>query len=122
MTPGSPSRRIVSLMAFAVIFSVIGDEIGNAKLNQNQTSTAVTDLSSPAKIILGGTIATALLSFLAEAGDIGATWATGLAGTACLTSVLIKGAPVWDGISNILKSSNSSGTPTTPTTPTMKAA
>jgi hypothetical protein len=107
ITIPNASRKVVGLMALAVIFSVIGQELkakeGGAK--------PVGGLSGPAKTILGGTIATALLSFLAEAGSTGQQLGVGLASVACVTAVFVNGAPVWKGISNLF-----GGTPTTPLT------
>jgi hypothetical protein len=103
------NRKVVGLMAFAVIFSVIGQELKAKQGGAKPGST--TGLSGPAKTILGGTIATALLSFLAEAGSTGEQLGVGLAAVTAVTAMLVTGAPVWDGIRNIFGAS-----PTTPLT------
>lgn len=114
------SRRIVTLMGFAVIFSVIGAEI-KAVGKANQPPTASTSgaagvLSAPAKVILGGTIAAALLSFLAEAGGSAEDYAVGLAAVAAGTAMLVNGGPVWTALNNTFGSTPTGSTPTSATT------
>jgi hypothetical protein len=115
------SRRIVTLMGFAVIFSVIGAEIKAANPAKNSpqpsgSSSASSFLSAPAKIILGGTIAAALLSFLAEAGQAGEEYAVGLAAVAAGTAMLVNGAPVWQALNTVFNSKPTGSTGTTGTT------
>lgn len=99
--PGDATPKIVGYMSAAVIFTVVSYEIDPAGRK-----------FSPAKSILGGTIATALLSLLAETGEIGATLGTGLAATAMASAMLIGGAPVWKWISK--QFDGSSATSATP--------
>lgn len=110
------TRRIVGLMAFAVVFSVIGAEI---KKTAAPAPTGPAPLiSGPAKIILGGTVAAALLSLLAESTEAAQDWAVGLAGVATVTAVLINGAPVWSALNRIFGSAASGSTGPTGPTPT----
>jgi hypothetical protein len=85
----------------AIIFSVIGAEI-NPK-----ASVAGKAFSEPFLIIGGGTIAAVILSLIADAGNTGRQFAVGIAGLACVTSVLVNGAPVWKAINGFI-----GGTPT----------
>lgn len=87
------SRKVVGLMAFAVLFSVIGEEIKAVKATNSKTAPGT--FTGPAKIILGGTIATAILSFAAETGSTGQQFAVGLAAVTAGTAMLIEGGPVW---------------------------
>lgn len=100
--PGDATPKIVGYMSAAVIFTVVSYEIDPAGRK-----------FSPAKSILGGTIATALLSLLAETGEIGATLGTGLAATAMASAMLIGGAPVWKWISKQFDGSTSTPAPLT---------
>jgi hypothetical protein len=99
-TVPAATRKVVGLMAFAVIFSVVGLELKRNQQGQSAPSQGA-GLSGPAKIILGGTIATALLSFLAEAGAAGEQIGVGLAGITAVTAMLVTGGPVWTGIGNL---------------------
>lgn len=86
--PGTATPKIVGYMAVAVMFTVVSYEIdGTGKK------------FSPAKSILGGTLAAGMLSVLAETGQVGATLGVGLAATAMASAVLINGKPVWDWVS-----------------------
>lgn len=113
------SRKVVGLMALAVIFTVAGEEIKTLSGQKPPT----TGLSSPAKTILGGTIATALLSFASEAGPTGQQFAVGIATIAVVTSLFVNGGPVWRALGNLfgakpttpLGSTTPAGQPTTPT-------
>lgn len=99
---GGSQKQIVALMAMGMVFSLIGAEITKAKNSQSVEKKATGALSEPVVILVGGTIATALLMFIAEMGPTGALIGKGLAGVSCATGVLVNGGPVWQGISNIL--------------------
>jgi hypothetical protein len=95
------SRKVVGLMAGAVIFTVLSEEI---KMHQKGATTGpptAGHLSSPAKTILGGTIATALLSFMTEAGPTGQQLGVGLAAVTAVTAVLVNGGPVFTVLRNL---------------------
>lgn len=94
-------KQILGLMGFGMIFSLVGAEISKAKAPSGSTASKGA-LSEPVVIILGGTIATALLMFIADLGPNGALIGKGLAGVSCATGVLVNGKPVWDGINNLL--------------------
>lgn len=89
---GSPSRKIVTFMAFTVVFALIGHTV-KAKKGTAKTGSDVT-------IILGGVFAATLLTLLADLGAEGAAWAIGLSEISLLSSVLLNGAPVFSEISN----------------------
>jgi hypothetical protein len=109
----SDARIIAALMFFTVAFSLVGNEIkGN-----NKTGGLITE---PAKIVFGGTAATATLVLLSHAGDAGRQFAIGLAVVTFTTSALVYGAPVWRSISSIAGRPGAvarNSTPTTPSTP-----
>jgi hypothetical protein len=92
---GSPSRKIITFMAFTVVFSLVGHTVkvkkGTAKSGSDVT------------ILLGGVFAATLLTLLADLGSEGAAWAVGLSEVSLLSSVLINGAPVFTQISNTSK-------------------
>jgi hypothetical protein len=113
--PTANSRTIVGLMGVAVVFSVISAEINPKK--------GTSAFSEPFVIIAGGTIAAALLSLIAEAGDTGRRFGVGLASLACVTAVLVNGKPVWTTVENLVGGKNTGSTgSTTPTTPTQPSA
>ncbi len=91
----APSRRIVTFMAFTVVFALIGHTVkskqGTAKKGSDVT------------ILLGGAFAATLLTLLADLGEDGAAWAVGLSEISLLSSVLVNGGPVFKEISNLSK-------------------
>lgn len=89
---GSPSRKIVTFMAFTVVFALIGHTVKKKK----GTAKSGSDVT----ILLGGVFAATLLTLLADLGDEGAAWAVGLSEISLLTSVLVNGGPVFSEISN----------------------
>jgi hypothetical protein len=104
---------IAALMFFTVTFALVGNEIkGNKK-----TGGIITE---PAKIVFGGTAATATLVLLSHAGDAGRQFAIGLAVVTFTTSALVYGGPVWRSISSITGRPGAvsrNSTPSTPSTP-----
>ena len=92
------SRKIVGLMSFSVIFTVVGISI------RRNSDASYEPRFSDARVILGGTIGAALLSFLAETGPAGQQLGVGLAGITCATAVLVNGGPVWAGINGLFGS------------------
>lgn len=104
------TRKVVGLMAVAVIFSLVGNEIKNAEQGASPGQKAAGTLSTGAKIIIGGTIATAILSFATEAGPAGQQFGVGIATVAVVTSLFVSGAPVWHAISNIVGNTKTTGT------------
>jgi hypothetical protein len=105
-------RLIFGLMFFATGFSLVGIE-----LTEHQGAGKLV-LSGP-QVILGGFTGATILTLLSHAGEGGRQFAVGLATVTMVSSVLVFGAPVWKGLSNLLGSK-----PTTPlaessaTTPT----
>jgi hypothetical protein len=107
----APGRMIVGLMFFGVTFALVSNEIA-----PKTSSSPVNEVTEGGKIIIGGIAATVALVLLSHAGEQGAQFATGLALITAVTSVLVKGGPVWASLSKVV------GTkpivPTTATTPT----
>lgn len=106
--PTNNARTVAGLMATAVLFSLIGNEIQVAKGASNDKLSS--GLSKAATIIVGGFIAGGLLIGVSGAGEAGRRFSVGLATVVAVTSLLVYGKPVWDGINTIV-----SGTPTKPT-------
>lgn len=109
--------KIVGAMAVAMVFGVIG---GERKALAGGSTNVASTIESPVKVILGGTIATAILVGISEMGEPGAQLGTGLAVVVLVVSLLVNGAPVWSLISDVVSSKPTTPTTTTPTTPTTK--
>lgn len=88
------ARTIVPLMAFAVTVSLLGHTL------EPQRSKADPHVGD-AQILLGGTVATVLLTLLGTGGDVGARFAKGVALVALLGSVALYGTPVVRGLNRI---------------------
>lgn len=117
--PTGNARTVVGFMAVAMIFSIVSAEIGAD--SSNNKSKAESALSEPFLIIAGGTTAAAILSLIADTGNIGRQFGIGLAALAMVTAVLVNGKPVWKAIENLQGSKDTSGTGATkPTAPTGK--
>ncbi len=114
--------KIVGAMAVAMVFGVIAGErkafSGSLKTSQQTNHAVVSGVETPVKVILGGTIATAILVGISELGEPGAKLGVGLAVLVLVFSVLVNGAPVWGLISDVVSSKARTPAPTTPTTPT----
>lgn len=105
--------NIVLLMAFTIIFAVIGEEI---KINKTQNPNTPNPgaFGGPVKIFLGGAVAGTLLIALAHAGDAGSQFAQGLALVSAATAILVDGGPVWNYLNGVV---GKNAPPTTPTAP-----
>ena len=103
------SRNIVAMVAFATIFSVVGEERASALAQSNQPAPPVT--LTPARTILGGALAGTLLLALAMTGDVGEQFAQGLAIITAASAVIFFGATVFDLILS-LEGHTLTGTPT----------
>lgn len=99
------ARTIVPLMVFAVAITLIGHtlEPGKSKLDPKV---------GDAQILLGGTIATVLLTLIAQGGDVGVKFGKGLALVALVSSVALYGTPVVTGLNRVTGQTK----PSTPTT------
>lgn len=107
----APGRMIFGLMTFTMAFSLIGGEL---EKNQGKPQTV-----NPITIIVGGTIATSLLTLISHAGEPGERLGVGLATVAFVTAALVYGKPVWDAANNAFGSKPTPRlTATTPSTPT----
>jgi hypothetical protein len=108
-------------MAFATAFSLAGNELKMIEGAKSLSSAVGGPITEGGRIIIGGTFATAILLMISHAGDAGRTFAVGVAAIAALSSTLVYGAPVWNALNTLFKS-----TPTKPltggTTPTTALA
>lgn len=105
------SGTIVALMGITVLFALIGNEVKNLEgtPSEGNATVAGTVVTSGGKILIGGTVATALLALLTHAGNGGRQFAVGLALVSMTTATLVYGGPVWDALNKTFGS-----TPTTP--------
>ena len=109
-------RKIVAAMVVTGLFALVG-EYANPQKNTHANPQKNTH-PDPFRVILGGSIATALLVGMAELGEPAEKLAAGLATIAVLSATLVYGGPVWKAIAAAVQSKGQGGTPTTPTTPT----
>ncbi|MGB6500097.1 MAG: hypothetical protein WBG19_01655 [Thermoplasmata archaeon] len=89
------TRTIVPLMAFTVIVTLVGHTLEPTKVSKLDPHVG------DAQILLGGTIATVLLTLLAQAGEVGERFGKGLAVVALLGSVGVYGTSVLGGLNRI---------------------
>jgi hypothetical protein len=112
METTSAARTIVPLMVFATGIALVGHTLEPSK---SKASPQVGD----AQILLGGTIATVILTLLAQGGDVGQKFGKGLALVALLSSVGLYGGSLATGIDKVTGQVTPQGakaaTPTTPT-------
>lgn len=131
-SPNNSARTVVGLIGFAVLFSLIGNEVQiaqSAPPKPGQTGYGVVPiggtvtasgqavggkfangLDKGAVILIGGFVAAALLTALSGAGDAGRRFSVGLATVTAVSSALVYGGPVWGALNNIV-----GGKPSTPT-------
>ena len=112
---GTDTRTIVTLMVFATGVTLVGHTLEPAK------STKLNPHVGDAQILLGGTIATVILTLFAMGGDVGSKFGKGIALIALLSSVGYYGGPVLTGI-NKVTGQTTAAKPTTPTPPTKVSA
>lgn len=103
----SPQRKIVAAMAVTAIFAAVG-EYANPQNHKPP---------DPFKVILGASLATAMLVGIAEFGQGGERLGVGLSAIAVLSATLVYGGPVWKTLSNAVSKAG-----TKPTTPTSGSA
>jgi hypothetical protein len=101
----SAQRKIVAAMLVTGLFALVG-EYANP---QPQTK------PNPFRVILGGSVATAILVGMAELGDAGERFSVGLATIAVLSATLVYGGPVWKVLGTAVGGQGKGGQPTTPT-------
>lgn len=118
--PTNSARSVAGLMGFAVLFSLIGNEVSVAQ--GNKPAKLANGLDKGATIIIGGFVAAALLTALTGAGEAGRKFAVGLAGVTLATSALVYGGPVWHAISVAVGAAGASSTPTGNTASTKPTA
>ena len=111
----SGSRLIFGLMAAAVGFSLIGNEVKVAQSNQGTAGQVGAGVTVAGRIIIGGFFATAILVLVSHAGDPGEKIGTGIATIAVLGSALVYGKPVWDAANNLFGSKPTNPLGTSPT-------
>lgn len=114
-------RTIFGLIAFATVFSLVGNEIKTVTAAPTTTGAVTGFVTEGGKIIIGGTLATAFLLLISHAGEGGQELAVGLSLVTAVSSMLVFGAPVWDLISKTLGSKPTVPLATT-TTPTATTA
>ena len=110
-------RTIVVLVGSATAISLVGhvaDLKGSVTTVVAKRSPALGD----AQILLGGTAAAVILVLLSQAGDVGATFAKGVALILLLSSIGVYGGPVVKALSRV----TGQATATTKVTPTPKTA
>jgi hypothetical protein len=88
VTDQGGARLIVPLMAVAVSIVLVGHTVEPTKASKLDPHVG------DAQILLGGIAATVILTLLAMAGDVGATFAKGVAAITLLSSVVIYGGPL----------------------------
>ena len=103
-------RQIVAAMVVTAVFAAVGEYANPQSKNP----------PDPFKVILGASLATAILVGMAELGEGPEAFAKGLATIAVLSATLVYGGPVWKAVSGAVASSSSSpsakaAAPTTPT-------
>lgn len=123
-SPTNSARTVVGLMGFAVLFSLIGNEIQIA--NGTKQAKLSSGLDKGATIIIGGLIASALLTALTGAGEAGRRFAVGLSVVTATTATLVFGGPVWSALNAVVNGGNTGTTKptgnTAATTPTQGTA
>jgi hypothetical protein len=104
-------------MVFATVIALVGHTHEVAQKNSKLNPTV-----GDAQVLLGGTIAAVILTLLAEAGDVGAKFAKGLALIALLSSIGLYGGGVATDINKITGQVTPQGAKTAaPTKPTTSA-
>lgn len=88
-----PTRTIVPVMFFATGIALVGH------ISQQAAGTVKVTKNSPpqlrdSQIILGGTIATVILTGIAQAGDIGASFAKGLSVITLVAVIAVYGTDI----------------------------
>jgi hypothetical protein len=120
-SPTNSARTVAGLMAFAVLFSLAGNEIDILTGNKpNPYGLGAYDRG--VVIILGGFTGAALLVALTGAGESGRKFGVGLAGVTAASSLLVYGGPVWRALSTVVGGKPTGATKATgatkPTAPT----
>lgn len=105
----SAQRKIMAAMIVTGLFALVG-EYADPRPGASHPN--------PFKVILGGSIATALLVGMAELGEPGERLGLGFATIAVISATLVYGGPVWSVISKAVSPTGKGGTSTPPTNPT----
>jgi hypothetical protein len=115
-TNGSSARTIVPLMAFTTGVALVGHTLEPRK------STRLSPTVGDAQILLGGTLATVILTLLSTAGEIGSRFAVGLSAVALVSVLGIYGTGVLSAVDHVTgqttKPAPTKPAPTKETTPT----
>ena len=107
LTPTAGSRTIFGLMAFAVLFSLVGNEI---KSFQSVPTASKNPVSTGVRIIIGGFAGSMVLILVSKAGEPGRKFAVGTASVVTVAAVFVYGGPVWKALAGVFGSQ-----PTKPT-------
>ena len=108
-------RTIFGLLAFATLFSVVGNEIAAVQKAKSVPQAVNSFVTEGGRIIVGGTLATAFLLLVSHAGRGGETFAVGLALVTAASSMLVFGAPVWRELNTAFGTSGTTPAGLTPT-------
>ena len=108
---------IAGLMAWSVMFALFGNEVNTLESKSSTTKKVTGPITEGGKIIIGGTIGTAILLMISHAGPGGQQLATGLALVTAVSSMLIWGKPVFGLLDKAFGS-----TPTAPVSTTLNTS
>lgn len=109
-----PTQTVVLLMGTTVILAIVGEA-------STPKTSKITQALDPARIIIGGGVATVILSMLAKTGDAGRSFAMGLALLSLVTVGMTYGIPLSHTLSGVLTPPGAQpSVPTTTTTTTTK--
>jgi len=108
---------IAGLMAWSVMFALFGNEVNTLESKSSTTKKVTGPITEGGKIIIGGTIGTAILLMISHAGPGGQQLATGLALVTAVSSMLIWGKPVFGLLEKAFGS-----TPTAPVSTTLNTS
>ena len=108
---------IAGLMAWSVMFALFGNEVNTLESKSSTTKKVTGPITEGGKIIIGGTIGTAILLMISHAGPGGQQLATGLALVTAVSSMLVWGKPVFGLLDKAFGS-----TPTAPVSTTLNTS
>jgi hypothetical protein len=94
---GTDQRTVVVLMVFTTGIALVGHTLAKPKT----TKIALPPEIGDAQILIGGTVATVILTLISEAGDTAAKFSKGLAFIALLAVLANYGGPVATGLNRL---------------------
>jgi len=108
---------IAGLMAWSVMFALFGNEVNTLESKSSTTNKVTGPITEGGKIIIGGTIGTAILLMISHAGPGGQQLASGLALVTAVSYMLVWGKPVFGLLDKAFGS-----TPTAPVSTTLNTS